>query len=151
MIGYTIGRNLAVSGDRSRLTRRSVRVVSILNWRSISKSLKRSLKTKKNNSRNTIKWKNCIWIESFRKMQQAALIRRSCSNLFFVKRWEKNRIIINNVLHPNYLNIPIRKGSKKWARRPRLTTLIQGHLLINLLRFLILKKRMLRWCLRISA
>jgi len=128
MIRYTIGRNLAVSGDRIRLTRKSTKVVSILNWQSIY-----------------------IWIESIRKIQQAALTRLNCSNLFFVKKWEKNRIIINNVLHRNYPNIPMRKDSKKWARRHRLITLIRGRLPINLLRFLILKKRMLGWCLKISA
>jgi len=52
MIRYTIGRNQAVSGDRIRLTRKSTKVVSILNWQSIY-----------------------IWIESIRKIQQAALTR----------------------------------------------------------------------------
>ena len=150
---YRIGRIQVVSGDRNRPIRKSTKVISNPNWQNRYKSLKKLQKTRmmksQKNSQKIINWAKCTWIESFRKVQHYTLTLLSYRNLFFVKKWEKNRIVINNAILRNYPNIPIRKDSKKLAHRHRLITLIPGHLQINLLRFLILKKRIPRWCFRI--
>lgn len=89
------------------------------------------------------------WNENFHKVLLMCPIHLKVKKLFSGKRQEKEINLHNNATLLNYQNIPMKIGSKKLDLQHQQITQIHDHLLINVFKSPILKKREQKYQLKI--